>query len=74
LSVRRLRGACIEDDDFAKLGLLGKLKSVAHAPTVLAALGCALLQVCAVVFHVSRGEVANTPFDSLIVALSLFVL
>ncbi len=42
--------------------------------TVLAAFGCALLQVCAVVFHVSRGEVANTPFDLLLVALSLFVL
>ncbi len=42
--------------------------------TQLAALGCALLQVCAIVFHVSRGEAANTPFNFLLVALSVFVL
>jgi hypothetical protein len=41
--------------------------------TVLAALGCAVLQLCAVVFHVSRGEAANTPFNFFLVALSLFV-
>ena len=41
--------------------------------TGLAALGCALLQVCAIVFHVSRGEAANTPFNFLLVLLSLFV-
>jgi hypothetical protein len=40
---------------------------------VLAALGCAALQVCAIVFHVSRGEVVNTPFNMLMVALALFV-
>jgi len=41
--------------------------------TVLAALGCAALQVCAIVFHVSRGEAAKTPFNVLLVALALFV-
>jgi hypothetical protein len=41
--------------------------------TVLAALGCAALQVCAIVFHVSRGEAANTPFNFFLVALALFV-
>jgi uncharacterized membrane protein YphA (DoxX/SURF4 family) len=41
--------------------------------TVLAALGCAALQASAVVFHFSRGEAANTPFNFLLVALSLFV-
>ncbi|MCY1046070.1 DoxX family protein [Corallococcus sp. bb12-1] len=41
--------------------------------TVLAALGCAALQVSAIVFHFSRGEAANTPFNFLLVALSLFV-
>ena len=41
--------------------------------TVLAALGCAALQVSAIVFHLSRGEAANTPFNVLLVALSLFV-
>lgn len=41
--------------------------------TVLAALGCVALQAGAIVFHVSRGEVASTPFNVLLVALSLFV-
>jgi hypothetical protein len=41
--------------------------------TVLAALGCAALQLCAVAFHVSRGEAANTPFNFFLAALSLFV-
>ncbi|HKO47620.1 MAG TPA: DoxX family protein [Polyangiaceae bacterium] len=41
--------------------------------TVLAALGCGLLQVCAIAFHLSRGEAANTPFNFLLVGLSLFV-
>lgn len=41
--------------------------------TVLAALGCAALQVCAVVFHLSRGEAADTPFNFLLLALALFV-
>jgi uncharacterized membrane protein YphA (DoxX/SURF4 family) len=41
--------------------------------TVLAALGCVALQVSAIVFHFSRGEGANTPFNFLLVALSLFV-
>jgi uncharacterized membrane protein len=41
--------------------------------TVLAALGCVALQLCAIVFHVSRGEGSNTPFNFMLVALSLFV-
>ena len=41
--------------------------------TVLAALGCVALQASAIVFHVSRGEAANTPFNFLLVALALFV-
>lgn len=41
--------------------------------TVLAALGCAALQASAIVFHVSRGEGANTPFNFLLLALALFV-
>jgi hypothetical protein len=39
----------------------------------LAALGCAALQAAAVVFHVTRGEGANTPFNFLLIALALFV-
>jgi uncharacterized membrane protein len=41
--------------------------------TVLAALGCVALMACAIVFHFSRGEAANTPFNFLLVALALFV-
>ncbi len=41
--------------------------------TVLAALGCVALQASAIIFHFSRGEAANTPFNFLLVALSLFV-
>ena len=41
--------------------------------TVVAALGCVALQASAIVFHFSRGEAANTPFNFLLVALSLFV-
>jgi DoxX-like protein len=41
--------------------------------TVLAALGCVALQGSAIVFHLSRGEAANTPFNFLLVALSVFV-
>jgi uncharacterized membrane protein len=41
--------------------------------TVLAALGCVALQASAIIFHFSRGEAANTPFNLLLVALALFV-
>jgi uncharacterized membrane protein YphA (DoxX/SURF4 family) len=41
--------------------------------TVLAAVGCAALMGSAIVFHFSRGEALNTPFNFLLVALSLFV-
>ena len=40
---------------------------------VLAALGCVALQGSAVVFHLSRGEAANTPFNILLIALAVFV-
>jgi hypothetical protein len=40
---------------------------------VLAALGCAALQVSAILFHVSRGEAADTPFNFVLLSLSLFV-
>src|SRR5687768_620765 len=41
--------------------------------TVLAALGCAAFMLGAIVFHFSRGEGANTPFNFLLVALALFI-
>jgi hypothetical protein len=53
--------------------LLPALTRIKPGLTVLAALGCAALQACAIVFHISRGEAANTPFNFVLVALSLFV-
>jgi hypothetical protein len=41
--------------------------------TVLGALGCALLMAGAIVFHFTRGEGANTPFNFVLAALALFV-
>ena len=40
---------------------------------VLGAVGCAALMAAAIIFHVSRGEAANTPFNFVLAALSLFV-
>ena len=54
--------------------LLPTLTRVKPGLTVLAALGCAVFQLCAIVFHLARGEAANTPFNFLLVALSVFVL
>ena len=53
--------------------LLPSVTRIKPGLTVLAALGCAALQVSAIVFHISRGEAANTPFNFFLVALSLFV-
>jgi uncharacterized membrane protein YphA (DoxX/SURF4 family) len=53
--------------------LLPSLTRVKPGLTVLAAAGCAALMVCAIVFHFSRGEAANTPFNFVLIALSIFV-
>ncbi len=56
------------------LGLvLPALTRIKPSLVPLAALGCAALQVCAIVFHFSRGEAANTPFNFVLLPLSLFV-
>jgi uncharacterized membrane protein YphA (DoxX/SURF4 family) len=54
--------------------LLPALTRIKPGLTVLAALGCAILQMCAIGFHVSRGEAAITPFNVLLVALSVFII
>lgn len=41
--------------------------------TLAAALGCATLQCCAIVFHLSRGEASVVWFNALFVALALLV-
>lgn len=53
--------------------LLPTLTRIKPKLAVLGALGCAALQVGAVVFHVSRGEGASTPFNFFLIALALFV-
>lgn len=54
--------------------LLPALTRILPRLTVLAALGCAVLQVIALFFHLSRGEAAVTPLNAVLLALSLFVL
>ncbi len=53
--------------------LLPSVTRIKPGLAVLAALGCVGLMAGAIVFHVSRGEAANTPFNFLLGALSLFV-
>jgi uncharacterized membrane protein len=53
--------------------LLPSLTRIKPGLTVLAALGCVGLMLGAVIFHVSRGEGASTPFNFVMIALSLFV-
>nr|WP_306234967.1 DoxX family protein [Bradyrhizobium sp. Bra64] len=54
--------------------LLPALTRILPRLTVLAALGCTVLQVLALVFHISRGEAPVTPLNVVLLALSLFVL
>lgn len=53
--------------------LLPSLTRIKPGLAVWAALGCVALQLSAIVFHVSRGEAANTPFNVVLVGLSAFV-
>jgi hypothetical protein len=54
--------------------LLPALTRIMPSLTVLAALGCSVLQVFALVFHISRGEAAVTPLNFVLLALAIFVL
>ena len=54
--------------------LLPALTRILPRLTVLAALGCSVLQVFALAFHLSRGEAGVTPLNAVLLALSLFVL
>ncbi|WP_130798385.1 DoxX family protein [Streptomyces otsuchiensis] len=53
--------------------LLPSLTRIAPRVTVLAALGCAALMASAAVFHLSRGEAADTPMNIALAAVALFV-
>lgn len=54
--------------------LLPALTRIQPRLTVWAALGCTLLQICAIVFHLSRGEAAAVPLNIVLLALSAFIL
>ena len=54
--------------------LLPTLTHIHPELTVLAALGCVVLQVLAIGFHASRGELRSTPFNFFLLALCAFVL
>ena len=54
--------------------LLPALTRILPRLTVLAALGCTVLQVLAIAFHVSRGEAVATPLNLVLLALAVFVL
>ena len=41
--------------------------------TVLAAIGCVALQVCALIFHASRGEIAALPVNVLFLVMASFI-
>jgi hypothetical protein len=61
-------------DTLGGLGiLLPSVTRIKPGLAVLGALGCVGLMAGAIVFHFSRGEAANTPFNFVLVALSLFV-
>ena len=54
--------------------LLPSLTRILPRLTPLAASGCVLLQICAIVFHVSRGETSVLPLNAVLLALSVFIL
>ena len=53
--------------------LLPTLTRIKPKLAALAAVGLIALQLAAVVFHFSRGEGANTPFNFFLIALAAFV-
>ncbi|MDC9837187.1 DoxX family protein [Rhizobium binxianense] len=54
--------------------LLPALTRIQPRLSVLAALGCVLLQIAAMIFHVSRGETPALPLNVILLALSAFIL
>lgn len=54
--------------------LLPALTRIQPRLTVLAALGCVLLQIAAMIFHLSRGEAPALPLNIILLALSAFIL
>jgi hypothetical protein len=53
--------------------LLPALTRIKPGLTMPAALGCVALQVCAMIFHISRGEIAVLPVNLVFLALLGFI-
>lgn len=54
--------------------LLPALTRIQPRLTVLAALGCTLLQISAIIFHAARSEFASLPFNFILLPLVVFIL
>jgi uncharacterized membrane protein YphA (DoxX/SURF4 family) len=54
--------------------LLPAITRIQPRLTVLAALGCVALQVCAIIFHASRGEFGVLPLNFILISLAAFIL
>ncbi|PJR09235.1 DoxX family protein [Sinorhizobium meliloti] len=54
--------------------LLPALTRIQPRLTVLAALGCTILQICAIIFHAMRGEFAALPLNFILLPLVAFIL
>jgi uncharacterized membrane protein len=53
--------------------LLPALTRIKPSLTVWAALGCVCLQICAIIFHLSRGEVSAVPLNLVLLPLAAFI-
>jgi hypothetical protein len=53
--------------------LLPALMRIKPDLTVLAAMGCIALQICAMIFHISRGEIAATPVNLVLLTIVIFI-
>jgi uncharacterized membrane protein YphA (DoxX/SURF4 family) len=53
--------------------LLPALTRIKSHLTAVAALCCVILQICAAIFHLTRGEVAMLPLNLVLLTMSLFV-
>ncbi|NRQ19146.1 DoxX family protein [Ensifer sesbaniae] len=54
--------------------ILPALTRIQPRLTVLAALGCTILQICAIIFHATRGEFAALPLNFILLPLVAFIL
>ncbi len=54
--------------------LLPALTRILPRLTVLAALGCVVLQISAIIFHTSRGELSALPLNAVLLPICLFIL